>query len=93
MSVSSERYERGLADFLNVLDAARQEYALETQLATEQAAVAIQYIALYKALGGGWEIYQDLPPFPNPSPRSWPRSDGSRTDGIDGHQAGGHSRP
>lgn len=68
VTVSSERYERGLTDFLNVLDAARQEYALETQLAGEQAAVAIQYIALYKALGGGWELYQDLPPVPRPEP-------------------------
>jgi NodT family efflux transporter outer membrane factor (OMF) lipoprotein len=68
VTVSSERYERGLTDFLNVLDASRQEYALETQVAVEQAAVAIQYVALYKALGGGWELYQDLPPIPVPEP-------------------------
>jgi len=68
VTVSTERYERGLTDFLNVLDAARQEYVLETQVAVEQALVAVQYVALYKALGGGWELYRDIPTPPEPQP-------------------------
>jgi NodT family efflux transporter outer membrane factor (OMF) lipoprotein len=68
VTVSTERYDRGLTDFLNVLDAARQEYLLEIQVATEQAQVAVQYVALYKALGGGWELFQDIPPAPEPQP-------------------------
>jgi outer membrane protein TolC len=62
------RYQHGLSDFLNVLDAARQEYELEEQYATAQLAVATAYIALYKALGGGWELFQDIPPIVQPEP-------------------------
>jgi NodT family efflux transporter outer membrane factor (OMF) lipoprotein len=60
--LSIERYERGLTDFLYVLDAERQEYALEDQYAVARETVVIQYIALFKALGGGWELCEELPP-------------------------------
>ncbi|MGA7323833.1 MAG: TolC family protein, partial [Rhodomicrobium sp.] len=66
--LSLERYDRGLTDFLNVLDAQRQEYDLEDQNAVAQEAVVIQYIALYKALGGGWELYDELPPLKGVQP-------------------------
>ncbi len=68
VNLSLERYDRGLTDFLNVLDAQRQEYDLEDQNAVAQAAVVIQYIALYKALGGGWELYDELPPLKGVQP-------------------------
>ena len=68
VELAQQRYDRGLTDFLNVLDAERQLYALRDQYATEQEAVALQFIALYKALGGGWELYQGLPPVPQPRP-------------------------
>jgi NodT family efflux transporter outer membrane factor (OMF) lipoprotein len=62
------RYEHGISDFLNVLDAARQKYELEEQYAVARLAVVVAYIALYKALGGGWEIYQEVPPIARPLP-------------------------
>jgi NodT family efflux transporter outer membrane factor (OMF) lipoprotein len=62
------RYDRGLTDFLNVLDAERQQYLLRDQYAAEQEAVAVRFIALYKALGSGWEWFQTLPPVPSPEP-------------------------
>jgi NodT family efflux transporter outer membrane factor (OMF) lipoprotein len=62
VELANQRYERGLTDFLNVLDAERQQFIIEDQYAVAQAAVVVQYIALYKALGGGWEIYAELPP-------------------------------
>jgi outer membrane protein TolC len=68
VELATERYERGLTDFLNVLDAQRQEYEIEDQSAIAQQAVVIQYIALYKALGGGWELYDDLPAVPVAQP-------------------------
>ena len=68
VSLATERYERGLTDFLNVLDAERQEFAIEDQNAVAQEAVAMQYIALYKALGGGWELYDELPPLKEAQP-------------------------
>jgi NodT family efflux transporter outer membrane factor (OMF) lipoprotein len=66
--VASERYDRGLTDFLNVLDAQREEFDLEDQYATAQETASFQLIALYKALGGGWEPYQSVPPVHTPEP-------------------------
>ena len=68
VALATERYERGLTDFLNVLDAERQEFAIEDQNAIAQEAVVSQYIALYKALGGGWEISDELPPLKEAQP-------------------------
>jgi NodT family efflux transporter outer membrane factor (OMF) lipoprotein len=68
VDLATERYERGLTDFLNVLDAERQEFEIEDQNALAQEAVIFQYIFLYKALGGGWELYDELPPIKGPQP-------------------------
>jgi len=65
---ASERYRRGLTDFLNVLDAQRQEYDLEDQYAAGMGATADAFVILYKALGGGWENYQSIPPIRRPLP-------------------------
>lgn len=68
VSLASQRYDRGLTDFLNVLDAEREEYALEDQYAQAQQTAADDFAALYKALGGGWENYQTFPPIRHPQP-------------------------
>jgi NodT family efflux transporter outer membrane factor (OMF) lipoprotein len=68
VTLASERYDRGLTDFLNVLDAQREEYALEDQYAVAEQAAALELVALYKALGGGWEQHQSLPPTYRPRP-------------------------
>jgi NodT family efflux transporter outer membrane factor (OMF) lipoprotein len=65
---ASERYKRGLTDFLNVLDAQRQEYDLEDQYAAAQSVTADAFVNLCKALGGGWENYQSIPPIRRPQP-------------------------
>jgi outer membrane protein TolC len=62
VTLANERYTRGLTDFLNVVDAERQEYDIEEQYSDAQVAVDEQFIALYRSLGGGWENYQTLPP-------------------------------
>ena len=66
--LAEERYERGLSDFLNVIDAERENYALEDQFASAQQSVADQFVALYRSLGGGWENYQSVPPIRQPLP-------------------------
>lgn len=68
VTLATERYERGITDFLNLLDAQRQEYAIEDQAAVAQQETIIQYVALYKALGGGWELYDALPPIKGAQP-------------------------
>jgi NodT family efflux transporter outer membrane factor (OMF) lipoprotein len=55
LGLATELNARGLTDFLSVLDAQRQLFALEDQLAQSEGVVTANVIALYKALGGGWE--------------------------------------
>jgi NodT family efflux transporter outer membrane factor (OMF) lipoprotein len=64
VQLATQRYERGVTDFLNVLDAQREEDLLNLQYATALTAAAVDFIALYKALGGGWEMFDELPPEP-----------------------------
>lgn len=68
VSLASQRYERGVTDFLNVVDAERQEYEIERQYTTTQVAVADEFAELYRSLGGGWQNYQSLPPIHRPEP-------------------------
>lgn len=55
VALANERYLNGLDVFLNVLTAQQQLYASQAALADSEAAVLTNLIALYKALGGGWE--------------------------------------
>jgi outer membrane protein, multidrug efflux system len=50
------RYEGGLVDFLEVLDAERTQLSAEDRLAQSRTDAATSLIAVYKALGGGWEM-------------------------------------
>ena len=68
VTLANERYERGLTDYLNVVDAQRQGYEIEEQYTAAQVAAAEDFIALYRSLGGGWESYQALPPIHRPEP-------------------------
>jgi hypothetical protein len=49
------RYEGGYVDFLEVLDAERTQLETEDRLAHSRTETATSLIAVYKALGGGWE--------------------------------------
>ena len=68
VTLANERYERGLTDFLNVVDAEREEYDIEQQYTAAQVAAAEEFIELFRSLGGGWENYQSLPPIHRPEP-------------------------
>ncbi|MGO8703139.1 MAG: efflux transporter outer membrane subunit [Candidatus Brocadiia bacterium] len=48
-------YKAGVVDFLTVLITQQALYQTEDQLAQSEQAVSTDLIALYKALGGGWE--------------------------------------
>jgi NodT family efflux transporter outer membrane factor (OMF) lipoprotein len=67
-ALATARYDEGLADFLNVLDAQRQLYALEEQAAASQETALVDWAALNKALGRGWEIAMPGGEAPPPSP-------------------------
>jgi NodT family efflux transporter outer membrane factor (OMF) lipoprotein len=66
--LATERYDRGLTDYLNVLDAERQEFDLEEQYVGTLQSAAEQLVTLYKALGGGWELHEFIPPIKQPQP-------------------------
>jgi multidrug efflux system outer membrane protein len=48
-------YTAGRTDFLNVLNSQRSLFVSEDALAQSIRSVSTQLVALYKALGGGWE--------------------------------------
>ena len=52
---AQSRYQQGVADFLAVLDAERNLLTTQLQLADSTTAISSNLVALYKALGGGWE--------------------------------------
>ena len=56
VDVSLELYSAGQTDFLNVLQAQGTLYASENALVQSNSSAAQDLIALYKALGGGWEV-------------------------------------
>jgi len=68
VTLANARYNRGLTDFLNVVDAEREEYAIEEQLVGAETAVAEQFVELYKDLGGGWQGFQNVPGINRPLP-------------------------
>jgi NodT family efflux transporter outer membrane factor (OMF) lipoprotein len=53
--LAQERYERGIANFLDVLTAQRTVIAVRSNLASSTTTINTNLVALYKALGGGWE--------------------------------------
>jgi len=52
-------YTNGLTDFQNVLDTQRSLTAQQDRLAVSQGQIIQRMIALYKAVGGGWEAGSD----------------------------------
>jgi multidrug efflux system outer membrane protein len=55
-NLARQRYQFGVADFLTVLDAERTLLEAQDRLADSETQTATALVAVYKALGGGWEI-------------------------------------
>jgi len=54
--LAQQRFEAGLTDFLQVLDAERTLLDAENQLASGHTAAATALVAVYKAIGGTWPL-------------------------------------
>ena len=54
-ALADARYQAGAAEFLTTLDAQRTVLSLQMQLAESRTRTVTSLVALYKALGGGWE--------------------------------------
>ncbi len=59
-ALAQQRYKAGLSSFLDVLDAERRLYASQTGVAQSEIAIETNLIAVYKALGGGWNESPDV---------------------------------
>jgi len=61
VELSLVAYREGATDFQRVLDAQRSLLQQQDELAQTNSSVTTSLIALYKALGGGWEVRRDQP--------------------------------
>lgn len=55
VQLANERYEKGLTGFIDVLQSQQALYQTESDLAESAAKISSNLVALYKALGGGWQ--------------------------------------
>ncbi|HTY48553.1 MAG TPA: efflux transporter outer membrane subunit [Steroidobacteraceae bacterium] len=68
VELAQQRYDRGLTDFLNVVDAERQAFVIQDEYAVAQTVAADEFVSLYRSLGGGWQSFQKLPDIRRPQP-------------------------
>ena len=54
--LSRIRYDRGLASYFEVLEAQQQLFPAQTALARVRTGEFLALVALYEALGGGWQL-------------------------------------
>lgn len=59
-TLARSRYDAGIADFIEVLDADRERLSAQDALAASSAEITTDLIRLYKALGGGWQPLADI---------------------------------
>jgi NodT family efflux transporter outer membrane factor (OMF) lipoprotein len=64
--VANKLYSSGVSDFQRVLDTQRSLFASEDALTESQKVVATKLVAVYKALGGGWEKFTPEKPLAKP---------------------------
>jgi NodT family efflux transporter outer membrane factor (OMF) lipoprotein len=64
VEISLSQYQEGAENFIRVLDAEKTLLEGKNQLAETRSVIATNLIALYKALGGGWEIRNGRPVIP-----------------------------
>ncbi|MGE5839491.1 MAG: efflux transporter outer membrane subunit [Deltaproteobacteria bacterium] len=61
VDLSIKLYTEGQTDFLNVLQAQRSLFVTEEALALSTRTISTNLVALYKALGGGWDLKENGP--------------------------------
>jgi multidrug efflux system outer membrane protein len=66
--LARSRYDAGLANYLEILNADQELFDQELQLAQVRGAEKRAYVELYRSLGGGWQPKPEPQPSPSPSP-------------------------
>lgn len=59
LNVSTDQYDQGAINFTTVLVSEQNLFQAESNLAVASGNVALGLTAIYRALGGGWQIRQD----------------------------------
>jgi NodT family efflux transporter outer membrane factor (OMF) lipoprotein len=59
LRIGTEQYEQGATDFTTVLTAEQNLFQAESSMAITSANVALGATAIYRALGGGWQVRED----------------------------------
>jgi len=66
--LARDSYRKGIVSFINVLDAERQLSQVRQQYAQSTTQVSTDLVALYKALGGGWQAVPEVTQGAVPAP-------------------------
>jgi len=74
-NISLELYSKGLQDFLSVLTSEQNLFGSQEALASSNTQLGTDLVALYKALGGGWEKIDDDQPVGKVPPATAPSND------------------
>jgi len=61
LDIATIQYREGLVDFQRVLDSQRTLFSQQERLVANRGNVTLNLIALYKAMGGGWESGRNRP--------------------------------
>lgn len=61
LDIATIQYREGLVDFERVLDSQRTLFSQQERLVNNRGSVSLNLIALYKAMGGGWEAGRSRP--------------------------------
>ncbi|MDM0111255.1 efflux transporter outer membrane subunit [Variovorax sp. J22R133] len=61
LDIATLQYREGLVDFQRVLDSQRAFFAGQDQLVTSRGNLTQSLVAIYKAMGGGWEQGRSRP--------------------------------
>ncbi len=61
LDIATIQYREGLVDFQRVLDSQRTLFSQQERLVTVRGNVTLSLIALYKAMGGGWQAGRSRP--------------------------------
>ena len=65
-ALSRSRYDAGLANYLEILNADQQLFEQELQLAQVRGEEMRAFVELYRALGGGWQVEPGTEPASTP---------------------------
>ncbi len=68
LDLATQRYDRGIIDYLNVLDAQRTLFTLQDQHAASENQAVADFVDVCQSLGGGWEGFAPPPPLKHPLP-------------------------